>query len=117
MTEELKQVGDEAQAVADAEGMEGTAASTVQDSAGADSVLGQASRLITPPAAGETEVIRLSPGERFELATNPASVNLTIDGNNLVLGFDLDGDRTPDSFVVLEDMVLAAGGENPPVLM
>src|SRR3546814_2864178 len=56
-------------------------------------------------------------GERFELATNPAAVNLAVDGDNLLLGFDLDGNGTPDSFVILEDLVLAAGGGNPPVLM
>src|SRR3546814_630020 len=56
-------------------------------------------------------------GERFELATNPAAVNLAVDGDNLILGFDLDGNGTPDSFVILEDLVLAAGGGNPPVLM
>src|SRR3546814_11521563 len=62
-------------------------------------------------------LIRLAPGERFELATNPAAVNLAVDGDNLILGFDLDGNGTPDSFVILEDLVLAAGGGNPPVLM
>src|SRR3546814_15247119 len=79
--------------------------------------MGQVARLINPPPAGQTDVIRLAPGERFELATNPAAVNLAVDGDNLILGFDLDGNGTPDSFVILEDLVLAAGGGNPPVLM
>src|SRR3546814_17432668 len=79
--------------------------------------MGQVARLINPPPAGQTDVVRLAPGERFELATNPAAVNLAVDGDNLILGFDLDGNGTPDSFVILEDLVLAAGGGHPPVLM
>src|SRR3546814_11479163 len=79
--------------------------------------MGQVARLINPPPAGQTDVVRLAPGERFELATNPAAVNLAVDGDNLILGFDLDGNGTPDSFVILEDLVLAAGGGNPPVLL
>jgi hypothetical protein len=117
MSEELKQVSGEAETVADTDAMHGAAASTVEGSAGSDSALGQAARVITPPAAGQTDVVRLAPGERFELAANPATVKLVVDGNNLVLGFDLDGDGAPDSFVVLEDLVLAAGSTNPPVLM
>src|SRR3546814_18291332 len=89
----------------------------IEGSTGAVSVMGQVARLINPPPAGQTDVIRLAPGERFELATNPAAVNLAVDGDNLILGFDLDGNGTPDSFVILEDLVLAAGGGNPPVLM
>src|SRR3546814_18720920 len=79
--------------------------------------MGQVARLINPPPAGQTDVIRLAPGERFELATNPAAVNLAVDGDNLILGFDLDGNGTPDSFVILEDLVLAAGEGHPTVLM
>src|SRR3546814_216776 len=117
MTEELKQVSGKAEAVADTEGMDGAPSATVQVATGSDSVLGQAARLITPPAAGQTDVVRLGPGERFELAANPAGVSLVVEGNNLVLGFDLNGDGTPDSFVMLEDLVLAAGSTNPPILM
>ena len=60
---------------------------------------------------------QLACSERFELAANPATVSLVVDGNNLVLGFDLDTNGTPDSFVILEDLVMAAAGDNPPVLM
>src|SRR3546814_387795 len=112
MTEELKQVSGKAEAVADTEGMDGAPSATVQVATGSDSVLGQAARLITPPAAGQTDVVRLGPGERFELAANPAGVSLVVEGNNLVLGFDLNGDGTPDSFVALEDLVLAAGSRS-----
>src|SRR3546814_2831743 len=97
MTEELKQVSGEAETVADTEGMDGAPSATVQVATGSDSVLGQAARLITPPAAGQTDVVRLEPGERFELAANLAGVSLVVEGNNLVLGFDLNGDSTPAS--------------------
>ncbi len=122
MTDELKQVSGEPETGAESEAMDNPAAqavevSAVEGSAGADSVVGQAPRVITPPPAGETDVVRLNPGERFELAANPATVQLVVDGNNLVMGFDLDGDGEPDSFVIFEDLVLASGSGNPPVLM
>src|SRR3546814_3023221 len=97
--------------------MGGAPSAMVQVATGSYSGLGQAARIITPPSAGQTDVVRLEPGERFELAANPAGVSLVVEGNNLVLGFDLNGDGTSDSFVVLEDLVLAAGSTNPPILM
>src|SRR3546814_12851046 len=79
MTEELKQVSGESETVADTGVMDGAALQTDEDtviegSTGAVSVMGQVARLINPPPAGQTDVIRLAPGERFELATNPAAV-------------------------------------------
>src|SRR3546814_14788250 len=80
MTEELKQVSGESETVADTGVMDGAALQTDEDtviegSTGAVSVMGQVARLINPPPAGQTDVIRLAPGERVELATNPAAVN------------------------------------------
>src|SRR3546814_21018901 len=100
MTEELKQVSGESETVADTGVMDGAALQTDEDtviegSTGAVSVMGQVARLINPPPAGPTDVIRLAPGERFELATNPAAVNPAVDGDYLLLGFDLD--RLPDN--------------------
>src|SRR3546814_10624630 len=74
MTEELKQVSGESETVADTGVMDGAALQTDEDtviegSTGAASVMGQVARLINPPPAGQTDVIRLAPGERFELAT------------------------------------------------
>ncbi|MEO3429576.1 hypothetical protein AAFN88_11995 [Pelagibius sp. CAU 1746] len=117
MTEEFKQVGGEPETRTEIEAMDTPAAPTVEGSAGSDSLTGQAPRVISPPPAGQTDVVRLEPGERFELAANPATVQLVVDGNNLVMGFDLDGDGQPDSFVVFEDLVLAAGSGNPPGLV
>ena len=117
MTEELKQVSGEAETVADDAAANEAAMVAIEGAGGSDVAVGQAARVIDPPPAGETEVIRLAPGERFELAANPATVSLVVDGNDLVLGFDLDGNGTPDSFVVLEDLVMAAASGNPPVLM
>src|SRR3546814_11261506 len=91
--------------------MGGAPSAMVQVATGSYSGLGQAARIITPPAAGQTDVVRLEPGERFELAANPAGVSLVVEGNNLVLGFDLNGDSLPDSFVVLDDLVLARSEE------
>ncbi|WP_193370770.1 DUF5801 repeats-in-toxin domain-containing protein [Pelagibius marinus] len=121
MTEDLKQVSGEPETGAESEAMDNPAAQTVDDSAvegsaGADFVVGEAPLVITPPAAGQTEVVQVDPGASFELAADPGAVQLVVDGNNLIVGFDLDGDGEPDSFVIFEDMLLVAGGGNPPVM-
>jgi hypothetical protein len=117
MTEELKQVSNEAETVTGAAEAGHDDSSEIHGAQGAETLTGQAARVLTPPPAGQTEVVRLAPGERFEIAANPTNVKLVVDGDNLVLGFDLDGDGQADSFLVLEDLVLTAGGGNPPVLL
>src|SRR3546814_15246602 len=113
MTEERKQVSGESETVADTGVMDGAALQTDEDtviegSTGAVSVMGQVARLINPPPTGQTAVIRLAPGERFELATNPAAVHPAVAGDHLLLGFDLEGNGTPASFFILGALVLAA---------
>src|SRR3546814_19122795 len=102
--------------------MDGAALQTDEDtviegSTGAVSVMGQVARLINPPPAGQTDVLRLAPGERFELATNPAAVHLAVAGDNLIPRFDLHGNGPPARFFLPAALLLAAGGSNPPVLM
>src|SRR3546814_17209206 len=121
MTEERKQVSGESETVADTGVMDGAALHTDEDtviegSTGAVSVMGQVARLINPPPAGPTDVIRLATGERFELATNPAAVNLAVDGHHHILRSDLDGHRTHDISAHTEDPVLATAGGTPPGL-
>lgn len=117
MNDELRQGPVETEMEGAGETVDAAVAMPVEGSGGADTVVGQATRVINPPPAGQMETVRLAPGERFELAANPATVSLVVEGNNLLLGFDLDGNGTPDSFVILEDLIALAAGGNPPVLM
>src|SRR3546814_14271831 len=119
MTEERKQVSGESETVADTGVMDGAALQTDEDnvlegSTGAVSVMGQVARLINPPPAGPTDVIRLAPGQLFALATNPAPGNLDVDGANPSLAFDLAGKGTPVTFVIRGHSGLAAGRCPPP---
>ncbi|MGH6948401.1 MAG: hypothetical protein ACREDZ_13800, partial [Kiloniellales bacterium] len=86
-------------------------------SAASETLSGQATTSVTPPPAGQTVVFQPQAGDRFALNANPADVRILIEGNDVILAFDTNGDGTPDSSAVFENLVNVAQGDNPPVVV
>src|SRR3546814_6808152 len=83
---------------------------------GAAALVGQAGEaiVVTRPAPGQTVEIQADAGQTFVLNFPPDQAQVQIDGSDLVLRFDDDGDGAADSRIVFLDLVtLAEGGDAP----
>ena len=90
----------------------------VQDDAelgggGSETVIGQAqgAQALSRPAEGQTVAVDYGPGQTFILNFDPGAALVLIDGNDLILGFDDNGDGTPDSRLVFENLASAEGAD------
>ncbi|WP_282606529.1 DUF5801 repeats-in-toxin domain-containing protein [Pelagibius sp. Alg239-R121] len=70
--------------------------------------------VVQRPAPGSTQEYSNLAGENFLLDFDPSAAQFLVEGQNVVLGFDDDGDNVIDSRVVFLNMVDAASGENAP---
>src|SRR3546814_12947 len=88
-------------------------ASLLSGAEGAAALVGQAQPplVVSRPAAGQTVVLDPAPGQTIVLNFEPASAQVIVDGNDLVLGFDDDGDGTADSSIVFQNLAGAAAEE------
>src|SRR3546814_9929022 len=66
--------------------------------------------VVSRPAPGQTVVLDVSPDQVIVLNFEPASAQVRIEGDDLVLGFDDDGDGQADSSIVFQNLA-AAGAE------
>src|SRR3546814_5709232 len=66
--------------------------------------------VVSRPAPGQTVVLDVSPDQVILLNLEPASAQVRIEGDDLVLGFDDDGDGQADSSIVFQNPA-AAGPE------
>src|SRR3546814_134156 len=87
-------------------------ASLLSGAEGAAALVGQAQPplVVSRPAAGQTVVLDPAPGQTIVLNFEPASAQVRVDGSNLILGFDDDGDGTADSSIVFLN-IAGAGAE------
>src|SRR5690606_24757407 len=86
------------------------------ESGGAAQVVGQAGEaiVVSRPAPGQTVEIQTAAGQTYVLDFPPAAAQVQVEGGNLVLGFDDDGDGSPDSHLVFLDLAnLVDAGEAP----
>src|SRR3546814_12340022 len=83
---------------------------------GAAALAGQAGEAIVVerPAPGQTTEIQAAAGQTFVLNFPPAQAQVQIDGSDLVLPFDDDGDGAADSRIVFRGLpALAEDGDAP----
>src|SRR3546814_576441 len=83
---------------------------------GAAAMVGQAGEtvVVTRPAPGQTVEIQAAAGQTYVLSFPPGQAQVQVQGENFILGFDDNGDGTPDSQVVFLDLVTVAdSGEAP----
>jgi len=78
--------------------------------------IGQAGEtiVVNRPAPGQTVEIQAAAGQTYVLTFAPGDAQVEIQGANLVLGFDDNGDGTVDSRVVFLDLAAVAESGNPP---
>ena len=69
------------------------------------------------PAPGATQEYSNLAGKSFLLDFDASTAQFLVEGNNVVLGFDDDGDNIVDSRVVFLDMVDAAEGDEAPAFL
>ncbi|TQV70862.1 DUF5801 repeats-in-toxin domain-containing protein [Denitrobaculum tricleocarpae] len=86
---------------------------------GGDSVdvVGQAalaSVAVQQPAPGATQEYSNLVGRSFFLDFDPSAAEFLVEGNNVVLGFDNDGDNVIDSRIVFLNLVDSANGDAAP---
>ncbi|WP_420349549.1 right-handed parallel beta-helix repeat-containing protein [Pelagibius sp.] len=83
---------------------------------GQDQLLGQAQAVVevAPPAAGETVTVASEPGAVYVLTFLPEDARFEVEGENIVLAFDADGDGTADSRIVFLKLAgMAEDGDAP----
>ncbi len=68
--------------------------------------------VVQRPAAGSTQEYSGLVGENFLLDFDPSAAQFLVEGNNIVLGFDDDGDDVVDSRIVFLNLADASGGES-----
>ncbi|MFZ2099215.1 MAG: hypothetical protein WAU86_01465, partial [Oricola sp.] len=85
---------------------------------GSATVVGQAGEaiVVSRPAPGQTVEIQAAAGQTYILNFPPADARIQVQGDNLILAFDDNGDGTTDSRVVFLDMVALADSGGAPVL-
>ncbi|GAB4394091.1 MAG: hypothetical protein Tsb0032_16060 [Kiloniellaceae bacterium] len=85
--------------------------------AGSDPLVGQAAPaiLISRPAPGQIVEIQSVAGRTYALDFPAGDAQVEVDGDNFILGFDDDGDGTPDSQLVFLDMVPLSRTDDAPV--
>lgn len=80
-------------------------------------LVGQASATgiaVQRPAAGSTQEYSNLAGRSFFLDFDPSAAQFLVEGSNVVLGFDDDGDNVIDSRIVFLNLVDAASGDGAP---
>ncbi len=70
--------------------------------------------VVQRPAPGATQEYGNLTAESFLLDFDPSAAQFLIEGNNIVLGFDDDGDNVVDSRIVFLNLVEAAQGGDAP---
>lgn len=70
---------------------------------------------VSQPAAGETLEVPGEAGAVYLLDFDPADARITVEGQNLVLTFDSDGDGTADSRIVFLELAGMADASDAPV--
>ncbi len=83
-------------------------------------VVGQATTFgvaVQRPAPGATQEYSNLGGKSFFLDFDPSAAQFLVEGNNVVLGFDDDGDNVIDSRIVFLNLVDAAGGDAAPTFL
>lgn len=73
--------------------------------------------VVQRPAPGTTQEYSNLAVESFLLDFDPASAQFLVEGKNVVLGFDDDGDNVIDSRIVFLDLVDAAQDEGAPAFL
>ncbi len=78
--------------------------------AGAAAVIGQAGEpvVLNRPAPGQTVEVQAAAGETYVLNFAPGDAQVQVQGDNLILGFDDNGDGTVDSRIVFLDLATVA---------
>ncbi|WP_205944432.1 beta strand repeat-containing protein [Pelagibius litoralis] len=89
----------------------------VEGDAGVSALEGQAQAPLTvnQPAAGETLEVTGETGAVYLLDFDPADARITVEGQNLVLTFDSDGDGSADSRIVFLELAGMTEGPDAPV--
>ena len=82
-----------------------------------EAVVGQAGEtiVVNRPAAGQTLEIQAAPGQTYVLSFPPDQAEVRVEGEDFILGFDDDGDGTPDSQIVFLDLAPVAESAEAPV--
>ncbi|WP_193367595.1 NosD domain-containing protein [Pelagibius marinus] len=80
---------------------------------------GQAQEPITVdrPQLGETVVVESAPGAVYQLEFAPEDVTFLVEGDNIIMTFDVDGDGAADSHIVFLGLAGMAGEPDAPTLM
>ena len=73
-----------------------------------------ASHVVSRPSPGATQEYESLPDATFLLDFNPRDAQFLVEGNNVALGFDQNGDGVVDSRIVFLNMVNVAQGEGAP---
>ncbi len=79
-------------------------------------MVGQAGEaiVVSRPAPGQTVEIQAAAGQTYVLDFPPGEAQVQVQGDNFILAFDDDGDGTPDSQIVFNNLVnLVDAGEAP----
>ncbi|WP_299397185.1 hypothetical protein, partial [Pelagibius sp.] len=105
--EDLQRLGGIDQGAEDA----GTDEALVESGAAEAVGQAQAPQVLTRPAPGDILVITDPAGQAFVLEFDPAAAQVFLDGDDLVLGFDDNGDGVPDSRIVFENLASDAAAE------
>ena len=89
----------------------------IEGETGVSLLAGQAEAPLTvrQPAAGETLEVAGEAGAVYLLDFDPADARITVEGQNLVLTFDSDGDGSADSRIVFLELAGMADGSDAPV--
>src|SRR3546814_6450022 len=93
-------VTESAETVASETGAQATQPGTPMAGAeGAAAMVGQAGEtvVVTRPAPGQTVEIQAAAGQTYVLSFPPGQAHVQVQGENFILGFDDNGDGTPDS--------------------
>lgn len=117
MVDDLSQGFTGSDAAADGAEASGAARIGIDQGSGAGRQAGQgaaAKVVVHQPAQGATLEYSNLAGRSFLLDFDPAAAEFLVDGRNVVLGFDNDGDDVIDSRIVFLDLVDAAAGDNVP---
>ncbi|WP_120495524.1 DUF5801 repeats-in-toxin domain-containing protein [Kiloniella sp. EL199] len=69
------------------------------------------------PAVGTSQSITAQAGQRLQLNFDATQAAAVVDGQNLVLNFDLNGDGTPESSIVFENLAGDFGDGEAPLLV
>ncbi|WP_422366240.1 DUF5801 repeats-in-toxin domain-containing protein [Pelagibius sp.] len=70
-----------------------------------------ATQVLSRPAPGQSVVVEYGPGETFVLNFDPGAAQILIDGSDLIIGFDDDGDGNVDSNLVFENLASDQGAD------